>query len=368
VGLGGNRVERKLKSNKELKNDFNRIIQDLAIDHVPIKGGFTNPIEVVSPLNDGELKRKKLLEHSKKADIKSYVIEKIFQLCGMIIILLLISILGFLMMKGYPAIKEIGIIEFLLGTRWMPSSPIEKGFGALSFILSSIFVTLGALLIGVPWGVFTAIFISEIAPPKLKELLKPVVEILSIFPSVVLGFIALVFIGPKISEIFGLKNGLTGLTGSVILGIMILPTIVSITEDALKSVPKSYREAAYALGATKWETIRYVILPASSSGIVAAVMLGFGRAVGETMAVLMATGNALSIPLTQIFKIPIPNLMQSLRTLTANIAIEGSDVAWGSLHYHALFVIGLILFVITFMVNVIADRMLNKFQEVNRND
>jgi phosphate transport system permease protein len=368
LSLGGDRMLNKIKKNKNIESDFNRVIQDLTKEGILKVKASTFPFDSVKPFRESDVKIRKLTEDSRKSDIRNYLIEQIFQLCGVIIIILLISILGFLVIKGYPAIKEIGVKEFLTGTRWMPSSPIEKGFGALSFILSSILVTLGALLIGVPWGIFTAIFISEIAPHKLKEILKPVVEILSIFPSVVLGFIALVLIGPKISALFHLQNGLTGLTGSIILGIMILPTIVSITEDALKSVPKSYREASYALGATKWETIRHVVLPTSSSGIVAAIMLGFGRAVGETMAVLMATGNALSMPVTQIFKIPLPTLMQSLRTLTANIAIEGSDVAWGSLHYHALFVIGLILFVITFIVNVIADIMLNKFQAVNRND
>jgi phosphate transport system permease protein len=353
---------------KSLGIHFNTWMEDLPLSHVQKGKGYTKNTKTVSYLDSGERIRQKLTEDARKTDMKNYLIEKIFQGCAMIVVGLLIMIMGFLIVKGYPAIKDIGLVEFLTGTRWMPSSPIQKGFGALSFILSSVIVTLGALIIGVPWGIFTAIFISEIAPPKLKEILKPVVEILSIFPSVVLGFIALLVIGPKISEIFGLKNGLTGLTGAVILSIMILPTIVSITEDAFKSVPKAYREAAYALGATKWETLRYVILPSASSGIVAAVMLGFGRAVGETMAVLMATGNALSLPLTHLFKIPLPTLMQSLRTLTANIAIEGSDVPWGSMHYHALFVLGLILFVITFLVNLIAERLLNRFQEVNRND
>lgn len=263
-----------------------------------------------------------------------------------------------------PALREVRIEAYLTGTRWMPSSPIEAGYGVLPFILSSVLVTIGALVIGVPWGILTAVFISEIALPKLKEILKPIVEILAIFPSVVLGFIALVVISPIVAKIFGLSNGLTG---SIILAVMTLPTIVSIVEDALKSVPISYREASYALGVSKWDTIKHVILPAASSGMVAAVMLGFGRAVGETMTVLMAAGNALSMPISEIMGMPVPTLLKSVRTLTANIAIEGGEVAWGSLHYHSLFVIGIILFIITFIVNLIADVMLTRFQVVNKN-
>lgn len=309
----------------------------------------------------------KLTEGTRKSNLRNYIIEKFFLVCGLVAIICLLLIVGFLVKQGYPAIQQIGLTEFLTGTRWMPSSA-NPNYGALPFILSSILVTVGALVLAVPWGILTAVFIAEIAPHKAKEILKPIVEILAIFPSVVLGFIALVIISPMIAKIFNLPNGLTGLTGAVILSVMALPTVVSIAEDALTSVPKDYREAAYALGATKWETIRHVSLPAASSGLVAAVMLGFGRAVGETMTVLMAAGNALSMPITEIMNIPVPTLLQSVRTLTANIAIEASDVPWGSLHYHSLFVVGLILFIITFTVNLIADIMLSRFQEVNKND
>lgn len=313
------------------------------------------------------LRRSKLTEGTRKSNLSNYIIEKIFLLCGMLSIIFLFLIVGFLIKQGWPAITQIGITEFLTGKRWMPSSP-QPGYGALPLILSSIFVTIGALSLGIPWGIFTAMFISEVAPNKIKEILKPAVEILAIFPSVVLGFIALVVIGPFLAKIFNLSHGLMGITGAVILSVMALPTIVSIAEDALNSVPREYKEASYALGATKWETVRHVSLPAASSGIVAAIMLGFGRAAGETMTVLMATGNALDMPIKEILDIPVPYLLQSVRTLTATIAIEAKDVPWGSLHYHALFVVGLILFVITFTVNLIADLMLSRFQEVNKGD
>lgn len=312
--------------------------------------------------------QQRLTEKNRKSNFYDFLIEKFFFICGMLVIILLLIIMWFLISKAWPAIVEIGLLEFLTGTRWNPGSSIEAGYGALPFILSSIFITVGALTLAVPWGVFSAIYISEVAPRRIKEFLKPVVEILAIFPSVVLGFFALVVLGPFIAKVLGLSSGLLGLTGAVILGIMVLPTIISISEDSLNGVPKEYREASYALGASQWETVRYVILPAARSGVIAGIMLGFGRAVGETMAVLMAVGNALSMPITHILNIPIPTLLQSMRTLTANIAIEGSDVAWGSLHYHSLFVLGVILFVMTFAVNMVADIMLHRFQEVKQGE
>ncbi len=289
-----------------------------------------------------------------------------FLCSGLLVTAILLLIFGFLISKSWPALIEIGPMEFLTGQRWMPSSPRGAGYGALPMILSSIVVTVAALIIAVPWGVGAAIFINEIAPTKLKELLKPFIEMLAIFPSVVLGFFGLVALGPFIANLFGLSSGLNGLTGAIVLAVMSLPTIVSISEDALNSVPNAYREASYGLGANRWETIARVSLPSASSGIIAGVMLGFGRAVGETMAILMAAGNALNMPITEILGMPVPTLMKSVRTLTANIAIEGSDVAWGSLHYHSLFVLALILFVITFAVNLVADIMHNRFHKLNR--
>ncbi|OEF95667.1 phosphate ABC transporter permease subunit PstC [Desulfuribacillus alkaliarsenatis] len=300
--------------------------------------------------------------------MSNWFIEKWFLLNGTLAVMILILIFGFLIREGLPALREVGLMEFLTGTRWMPSSPREAGYGALPFILGSVMVTVGALAIAIPWGIATAIFISEVAPKRVKEFLKPIVEVLAIFPSVILGFIALVIVSPIIATVFDLSNGRTALTASIMLAIMALPTIISITEDALNTVPNDFREAAIALGASRWETVKMVVIPAARSGIVASVMLGFGRAVGETMTVLMAAGNALSMPVKDVWNIAIPNFLVSVRTLTANIAIEASDVPWGSLHYSALFVVAMILFVITFTVNLIADILIQRQQGAMRND
>ncbi|MDQ0351600.1 phosphate transport system permease protein [Alkalibacillus filiformis] len=311
--------------------------------------------------------KQKLTQKSFVTNLGDYLMEKLFLVLGTLAIFILLLIVGFLFREGSDAIREVGISEFIFGQSWYPSSS-DPRYGALPFIISSVMVTVGALLLAVPWGIFTAIFISEIAPKRLKEMLKPVVEVFAIFPSVVLGFIALIVISPIVANVFNLSNGLTAITASVILSVMALPTIISIAEDSLNSVPSDFKEGAYALGATKWEVIKDISLPAAKSGIIAAVMLGFGRAVGETMTVLMAAGNAIDMPVQQLLGLTIPDFLTSVRTLTANIAIEGSDVAWGSLHYSALFVVGMILFVITFIVNLIADLLINRQRGALRND
>lgn len=287
------------------------------------------------------------------------ILPGIFTLNGVIAILIVALIFGFLVKQSLPAIQQVGLKEFLTGQRWTPSSPVP-GFGALSMVVGTVMVSLAALVLAVPWGVGTAMFLAEVSPGKVREAVKPILEILAGIPSVVIGFIALVTVGPWIARTFGLSNGLTALTGALMLGIMALPTVISIAEDAFKAVPKGYRDAALALGASRWQTMIRVTLPAARSGIIAAVMLGFGRAVGETMTVLMATGNSLAMPLTDFIGIKLPNYLASIRTLTATIAIEGLDVAWGSLHYHSLFVLGAILFVLTFAIDYIADIALNK--------
>ncbi|WP_353894223.1 phosphate ABC transporter permease subunit PstC [Proteinivorax hydrogeniformans] len=280
-------------------------------------------------------------------------------LSGLFAIAIITFILGFLIKMGMPAISEIGLTEFLLGKRWMPTSP-QPGYGALPQVLGTIVVAVGALVIALPWGVSTALYLSEIANSRVRNLLKPMLEVLASIPSVVFGFIALVVVAPAVASVFGLSNGLTALTGAIMLGVMALPTITSISEDALKAVPNDYRDAALALGADDWQTMTKVTLPAAKSGIVASIMLGFGRAVGETMTVLMATGNAIRMPLKEYFGVTLPDYLSSVRTLTATIAIEGSDVPWGSLHYHSLFVLGALLFILTFIINLIADIVLNK--------
>jgi phosphate transport system permease protein len=211
------------------------------------------------------------------------------------------------------------------------------------------------MLFAVPIGVGAAAYISDLANSRVREIAKPVIEILASVPSVVIGFIGITLIGPYISRIFNLPDGLNAINGSILLGIMALPTIISLTEDALKSVPKSYTEASLALGATKWQTIIKVRIPAASSGIIAATMLGMGRAIGETMTVLMATGCANTFP---------TSLTDSVRAMTSAIAIELGEVAYGSIHYYALFAVGLALFLITFAVNLVAEIIFNKKQKL----
>lgn len=298
----------------------------------------------------------------RRATAADAVARTLFAACGLLTVAVLLLIIGFMVYQALPALQELGIGQILTGTRWNPGSPLRPGYGAWPLLLSTLMVTAGALMIAVPWGIAVAAYLGDVAKPRWRELLKPVVEILAIFPSVVLGFIALIIIAPLIARVFGVSSGLNALTGSLALAIMALPTIISVSEDAITAVSRDYREAAYALGATKWQTIRHVVLPAALSGIVAAVMLGFGRAVGETMTVLMATGNSVTLPTTPWLGIPVPDFLASVRTLTATIAAEGLEVPWGSVHWHTLFVLGVILFVLTFAVNLVADLVLARYR------
>jgi phosphate transport system permease protein len=256
----------------------------------------------------------------------------------------------FLLKEGLALFKFITPGGFLFGRSWYPiSEPAQLGI--LPLILGSLIVTLGAAVISIPIGVACAVYISEVAPAKTKEVLKAGIELLAAIPSVVLGFIGMVTLVPWVKNIFNLPTGLTALSGSIMLAFMAMPTIVSIAEDALYSVPKSYKEGALALGATHWQAIWRVMLPAASSGILAAVMLGLGRVIGETMAVMMITGNSAVIP--QSILVPV-------RTLTATIAAEMGEAVVGSEHYFALFAVGIVLFVISFAINVTADLFLHK--------
>jgi phosphate transport system permease protein len=224
-------------------------------------------------------------------------------------------------------------------------------------VMSTLMVTGGALLLAVPIGIGVAAYLSDVAHWRVREILKPVVEILAGIPSVVVGFLGIVLFGPAIAKFFRIGNGLNALNGSILLAIMALPTIISISEDSLNAVPRAYSEASLALGASRWQTLVRVKLPAGLSGIIAAVMLGMGRAIGETMTVLMATGNARSFP---------HGFLDAVRTMTANVAIELGEVPYYTTHYYALFAIGLVLFVMTFAVNLIADVVLHKYQERER--
>ncbi|MBI4706677.1 MAG: phosphate ABC transporter permease subunit PstC [Candidatus Omnitrophica bacterium] len=282
--------------------------------------------------------------------IKEFVIEKLILICGLASIFFVILIFIFLAKEGIAVFKSVSPFNFLFGKSWYPISEPPQ-LGILPLILGSLLVTLGAAVISVPIGIACAVYIAEIAPQKVKEILKSGIELLAAIPSVVLGFIGMVTLVPWVKSIFHLPTGLTALSGSIMLAFMAMPTIVSIAEDALYSVPKNYKEGALALGATHWQTIYRVLLPAASSGIVAAVMLGIGRVIGETMAVMMITGNSAIIPHT---------ILQPVRTLTATIAAEMGEVVVGSEHYFALFAIGIVLFVISFAINVTADLFLHK--------
>jgi phosphate transport system permease protein len=219
----------------------------------------------------------------------------------------------------------------------------------LPLMLGSLYVTVGAMLIAIPLGLATAVFIAEIAPKPIQEFLKPAVEILAAIPSVVYGFLGLLLIGPWLADVLHLPIGRFAGVGSLILAFMAMPTIVSVCEDAIRAVPVAMRENSLALGATRWQTITRVVLPAGRSGIIAAIMLGLGRAIGETMTVLMVTGNAAVIPKG------VEGFFRPVRTMTATIAAEMGETAYHSNHYYALFAVGLILFAITFITNSIAD-------------
>ncbi len=266
-------------------------------------------------------------------------------------IIILGLIFVFLLRESIPTFFEINVAEFLFGREWFPASFKDPRFGALPMIAGSFLVVISSVTIAVPIGVVCAIYLAEVADSRVREIMKPMIEILAGIPSVVYGFIALVLLSGVIHDVFNTTYRLNALNGAIILALMILPTIITISEDAIIAVPREYKEASLALGATRWETLRRVTLPAARSGITVSIMLGLGRAVGETMAVLMATGNSPIVTL---------NLLRSVETMTAAIAIEMGEVVFGSLHYHALFAIGLLLFIITFTINYIVDVALHR--------
>ncbi|MGZ5479584.1 MAG: phosphate ABC transporter permease subunit PstC [Candidatus Aminicenantales bacterium] len=290
-------------------------------------------------------------------NLKESAIRAFFLTCGILAVLVLIGIFVTLLSTAVPAFKEIRISEFLLKKTWDPTSPEKAEYGILSMIASTLMVTGGALLLAVPIGIGVAAYLSDVAHWRVREIVKPVVEILAGIPSVVVGFLGIVLFGPAIARIFHTGNGLNALNGSVLLAVMALPTIISISEDSLNAVPSAYGEASLALGASRWQTLARVKIPAALSGIIAACMLGMGRAIGETMTVLMATGNARTFP---------HGFLSSVRTMTANVAIELGEVPYYTTHYYALFAIGLVLFIMTFIVNMVADVILHKYQERER--
>ncbi len=273
------------------------------------------------------------------------IITAVVKACGYSAIVFVLLIFFFLLRQGVPALAEVKL-GTLFSTRWYP---IEDHFGILPLITGSIIVTVIAMLVAIPFGIGTAVFLSEIAPRWLREILKPLVELLGGLPSVVLGFLGILVLAPFLRTFLNIPTGLTALAGGLLLGGIAVPTTVSIAEDALDAVPQSYREGALAMGATKWQTIWRVTLPAARSGVLTALMLGIGRTIGETMAVMMVTGNA------PVMALKLSSIFSPVRTMTATIAAEMGEVANGSTYYHVLFFIGLVLFVISLVVNIIAS-------------
>jgi phosphate transport system permease protein len=288
----------------------------------------------------------------KKRTLVEPIITGLIKASGYSAILFVGLIFLFLAGESLPTLLEVPFGD-LFSTRWYP---IEDYFGIVPLFGGSLIVTVGAAIFAIPIGIGTAIFIAEVAPRWAREVLKPLVEVLGGLPSVVLGFLGIMILSPYLRRLLDLPTGLTALAGGVLLGGISIPTIVSVAEDALDAVPRSYRDAALALGATRWQTIWRVTLPAARSGVLTAVMLGIGRAIGETMTVMMVTGNAPVLP----FK--LGSLFQPVRTMTATIAAEMGEVANGSTHYHVLFFIGIVLFLISLGINVAASAVVYRIR------
>lgn len=288
------------------------------------------------PAADVKPRRGKL---KRTADILETVMKTVFTLCGFIAVAFVVIITVFLIISGVPAIQEIGLFDFLLGTKWA-STAAEPSFGILAFILTSVYGTFGAILFGVPLGILCAVFSAKYANGKTAALANGLVGIMSGIPSVVYGLIGMIIVVPTIREVFGLPDGANLFSAIIVLSIMILPSVISVSETALRAVPREYEEASLALGATKTETVFKVTLPAAKSGILAAVVLGIGRAVGEAMAVMMVAGNVPNMP----------GLFQSVRFLTTAVA---SEMSYSSgLQRQALFSIAMVLFAFIMLINI----------------
>jgi len=299
-------------------------------------------------MNDEKIK----IRLKRRSIIFDILIEKFFFIIGLSSLLVLLTIMIFLIKEGLPLFKEISISDFIFGQEWYPTSGNPR-FGILPLIISSLYITIIASLIAIPLSLSVAIYISELAGSTLREIVKPVVEIIASIPSVIVGFFGMVVVAPFLMTHFNIDSGLNLLNASLMLAFMAIPTIASISEDAISSVPMSLKEASYALGANRWQTIIHVTIPASLSGIWTAIILGVSRVIGETMIVLMVAGGAAVIP---------NSIFSPVRPLTSNIAAEMAEASVGGTHYRALFAIGIILFVITFLFNIIADYLSNKYK------
>lgn len=284
--------------------------------------------------------------------ISDWIMKQLFTIAGFFTVLVLLGIMILLFYNGLQAFVHIPLSSFF-NVYWNPSAHGEPSYGIFQLLWSSLLVTSGAMVVAVPLGIGVAAYLSEVASPPIRQIIKPIIEILAGIPSVAIGFIGIVLIGPFIANVFNLSNGFNALNGSILLAFMALPTIISVSEDALRAVPKSFREGSYALGADKWTTLIRVVLPAAGSGIIAACILGFGRAIGETMTVLMVTGNATAMP---------DGFFDPVRTLTATIAIELGEVPYDSPHYYSLFVLGILLFIISLAVNFLSEWAASKLR------
>ncbi len=277
----------------------------------------------------------------------------IFKGAGLITIALLGGIFAMLFFNSIAFFFQVSPLDFFTEYHWAPGNK-QVQYGILPLLTSTALVAVGSMIIAVPLGILTAAFLSEYAPRKVQAILKPLIEMLAAIPSVAIGFLGIVLVGPGLAHLFGIQNGLNALNGSLLLSIMALPTIITISEDAIHAVPVSHREASFALGASKWETLYKVTLPAAMPGLIAAVMLGLGRALGETMTVLMATGNSAALP---------KSFLDSVRTITATIAIEMGEVPYQTTHYFALFAIAAILFVISLVINLTGEYFANRLRK-----
>ena len=298
-----------------------------------------------------EIKMNQLRHGSKKKgarEILEMAMHAIFLLCGTVAVAFVLLISVYLILSGLPAIREIGLVDFLFGQTWAPTNQTNPAYGILPFILTSIYGTAG-----VPVGLMTAVFLSKSAPPKLAAVIHTAVELLAGIPSVVYGLVGMIVLVPAIRNLFHLSSGASLLAAIIVLAIMILPSIINVSENALNAVPKEYEEASLALGATKIETIFKVSIPAARSGIATAIVLGVGRAIGEAMAIIMVSGNVANMP----------GLFTSVRFLTTAIASEMSYAAVGSLQRQALFSIGLVLFLFIMLINVILNVLIKNKKE-----
>ena len=281
------------------------------------------------------------------------VFKYIFKITGFLVLASLGGILAMLIYNSISFFLDVKPLEFITGFEWNPTGKQPK-YGMIPLIVSTTLVTFGAMLIAIPLGIGTAAFIAEYASPRLKNILKPAIEMLAAIPSVVIGFLGIVLVGPGIASLANLPNGLNALNGAILLAVMALPTIITVAEDAIHAVPKTYKEASYGVGANKWQTLCFVIIPAAAPGIIAAVMLGVGRAIGETMTVLMATGNASLLP---------DGMFDSVKTMTATIAIEMGEVPYKTTHYFALYAIATVLFFMTLCANLLGEYFINRFRK-----